>query len=123
MNETIAAGSTVHFTAERTEDGLIITAVPESGQRFVMLSSDSDALFAENGEDTEISFGFILADASVTVTNMKYYDADGTLLYDQNDCYEPIGTKPVVSFVQAAVAETRDAIYVTWNSREPADGD
>ncbi len=123
MNETIAAGSTVHFTAERTEDGLIITAVPESGQRFVMLSSDSDALFAENGEETEISFGFILADASVTVTNMKYYDADGTLLYDQNDCYEPIGTEPVVSSVQAVVADTRDAINVTWNSREPADGD
>ena len=61
MNDTIAAGSTVHFTAERTEDGLTITAVPETGQRFVMLSSDSDALFAENGEETEISFGFILA--------------------------------------------------------------
>ena len=65
-------------------------------------------LFAENGEETEISFGFILADASVTVTNMKYYDADGTLLYDQNDCYEPIGTEPVVSSVQAVVADTRE---------------
>ena len=123
MNETIEEGSTVHFTAERTEDGLVITAVPQTGQQFVMVSSDSDALFAENGENTEISFGFILADASVTVTNMKYYDIDGTLLYDQNDCYNPIGTKPVVSSVQAAVADTRDAVNVTWNSTELADGD
>ena len=35
MNDTIAAGSTVHFTAERTEDGLTITAVPETGQRLL----------------------------------------------------------------------------------------
>ena len=38
----------------------------------------------EDMENAEISFGFILADAVATVTNMKYYAADGTVLYDQN---------------------------------------
>lgn len=123
MNETITAGQTVHFTAERTEDGFVITAVPKGGQTFVMISSDSDGLFAQDAEKAEISFGFILVDASVTIRNMKYYAEDGSLLYDQNDCYEPVGVKPVVSSVQAAAAETRDAINVTWNSSELADGD
>src|SRR5699024_8961262 len=42
---------------------------------------------------------------------------------DQNNCYEAIGTAPVVNSVQAVTADTRDSIIITWNSSELADGD
>lgn len=123
QNVTITSGQKVHFTAEKTADGFVITATPEGGETYTVNSSDSDALFSGGVKNAEISFGFILANASVTVTNMKYCDADGDLLYDQNACYEPIGEVPVVTSVQANIADTRDAIIVTWGSKEEAYGD
>lgn len=123
QNVTITSGQKVHFTAEKTADGFVITATPEGGETYTVNSSDSDALFSGGVKNAEISFGFILANASVTVTNMKYCDADGDLLYDQNACYEPIGEEPVVTSVQANIADTRDAIIVTWGSKEEAYGD
>lgn len=101
----------------------MITATPQGGETYTMQSSNSDSLFAGGVQNAEISFGFLLADVEVTVTNMKYYDENDTLLYDQNHCYEPIGTKPVVNNVQAVIADTRDAIVVSWNSSELPDGD
>lgn len=123
QNVTITSGQKVHFTAEKTQNGFVITATPEGGETYTVESSDSDALFNKDVAGAEISFGFILANASVTVTNMKYCDADGDLLYDQNACYEPIGEVPVVTSVQANIADTRDAIIVTWGSKEEAYGD
>lgn len=123
QNVSITSGQKVHFTAEKTADGFVITATPEGGETYTVESSDSDALFNGDVAGAEISFGFILANASVTVTNMKYCDADGDLLYDQNACYEPIGEEPVVTSVQANIADTRDAIIVTWGSKEEAYGD
>lgn len=123
LEQSIAEGQTVHFTAEKTEDGFVITATPEGGETYTMTSDNDDTLFGGNVENAELSFGFILADASVTVTNMKYYNADDKLLYDQNDCYEAIGTAPVVTAVRASSADTRDAIVVNWSISEAADGD
>lgn len=123
QNVTITSGQKVHFTAEKTADGFVITATPEGGETYTVNSSDSDALFSGGVKNAEISFGFILANASVTVTNMKYYGADNTELYDQNDCYEPIGEEPIVTSVQVNIADTRDAIIVTWGSEEEAYGD
>lgn len=123
QNVSITSGQKVHFTAEKTADGFVITATPEGGETYTVESSDSDALFNGDVAGAEISFGFILANASVTVTNMKYYHANGAVLYDQNDCYKPIGEVPVVTSVQANIADTRDAINVTWGSKEEAYGD
>ena len=54
---------------------------------------------------------------------MKYYGSSGELLYDQNDCYEAVGTTPVVAEVKAEAAKSRENIVVSWNSSVEADGD
>lgn len=120
INETITEGQTVHFTAERTANGFVITATPDGGETYTMTSSNSDVLVSKKGN---VSFGFILANASVTVTNMKYYDAEGTPLYNQNDCYQAIGTAPQASNVRAVPVSTRDAINVMWNTSDLPYGD
>lgn len=125
-NLTITEGQTVHFTAEKTESGFVIEATPKGGETVSLTcpyNSGSYTLFAEDGAETDISFGFILANASATVTNMKYYSESNEILYDQNNCYDPIGREPVVNRVQAVSSDTRDAIIITWNSSVLADGD
>lgn len=80
-NETIEEGQTVHFSAEKTADGLSITASLEDGTAYTVEYGENDIIFDGGVEDTELSFGFLLADATVTVTNMKYYNADGDGCY------------------------------------------
>ena len=113
INASVEEGQTVHFSAERTEAGIEITATPEGGETYTMTREC----------EGEVSFGLILADASVTVTNMKYYSEEGQTLYDQNDCYSAIGTAPVITAAYADIAETRDGIVITWDCSELAGGD
>ncbi len=113
INETITEGETVHFTVERISDTQVqITAAPESGGTYT-LTRDCEG---------EVSFGLILASASVTVTNMMYYNEQGEILYDQND-YSTVGNAPVITAAYADIADTRDGIVITWDCTEQASGD
>lgn len=126
INADTAEGQVVHVSASKTSGGLVLTMTPQGGEAVSMTIpyNDSDyAVFAQDGENTQVRFGLLLANASATVTNMTYYNASGTVLYDQNDCYSPIGSAPVVRSVSAEAAATRDAIQVTWNSSVLASGD
>ena len=126
VNKSVNAGQKIHFTAEKKDGNFVITALPEDGEASVMTYNYGDSkmlLFKDNGKDSSVSLGFIVANASVTVTNMKYYGSSGELLYDQNDCYEAVGTTPVVAEVKAEAAKSRENIVVSWNSSVEADGD
>lgn len=81
IDATIAEGQTVHIEAQKTGDNIVITLTPEGGQAYT-----ADLPCPET-----CSLGFAVANAAATVTNMVYTAEDGTVLYDQNDCYEPIG--------------------------------
>lgn len=126
VNTSVIQGQKIHFTAEKKDGNFVITALPENGEASAMTYNYGDSkmlLFKENGKETTVSFGFVVANASVTVTNMKYYGSNGELLYDQNDCYEAVGTIPVIAEVKAQAAESRENITVSWNSSVEADGD
>lgn len=125
INTSIAAGTIVSFTAEKFEDGFIITAATKGEKDQSMTfkyNSDSYPLL-KSGENTELSYGLVLANATATVSNMKYYAADGTVLYDQNACYDAKGTAPVVDKVTAEAASTRDSIAINWSNTTEIDGD
>lgn len=111
----ITEGQTVHITASKTDDRLHVTMTPEGGETY---SADLPYTNSENCQ-----LGFALANATATVTNMVYYDADGEKLYDQNDCYDPIGQAPEVLSVQASAVGTREAIDVSWRISTAASGD
>ncbi|MBQ4284315.1 MAG: hypothetical protein IJB96_10365, partial [Lachnospira sp.] len=126
VDATVAAGSKVHFVVEKTADKFIVTATDENGKAYeaeFKYNNDKHLLFLENGKDAEVSFGFMVSNATATVTNMKYYDSEGNVLYSQNDCYAPIGTAPIASGINAEVADTRDSISVTWDIAQAASGD
>lgn len=120
INETVEAGQKIHFTVEKSTtsvraatDEVTITVTPEGGETYAMTRKC----------ESEVSFGLILAGASVTVTNMKYYSADNTILYNQNECYSPIGVAPVITAAYAESNATRDGIVVTWGCTVLASGD
>lgn len=113
IDETVTAGETVHFAVERTSaEEIEITVTLENGAEYTM-TRDCEG---------EVSFGLIFASASVTVTNMEYYDEQGDILYDQND-YSTVGNAPVITAAYADIADTRDGIVITWDCTEQASGD
>ncbi len=113
IDEAVAAGETVHFAVERiSAEEIEITVTLENGAEYTM-TRDCEG---------EVSFGLILASASVTVTNMEYYNEQGYILYDQND-YSTVGYAPVITAAHADIADTRDGIVVTWDCTEQASGD
>ena len=113
IDATIAEGQTVHIEAQKTGDNIVITLTPEGGQEY---TADLPCL-------ETCSLGFAVANADATVTNMVYTAEDGTVLYDQNDCYEPIGQAPIVTAVEAVAEGTREAIHISWQISTPASGD
>ncbi|MGN0161203.1 MAG: pectinesterase family protein [Lachnospiraceae bacterium] len=122
----IENGQKVHFDVQKTDAGLVVTATPEGGtaQTAVFKYNDSSyLLLKDDGKNQNVSYGFIVSNATATIRNMKYSNAAGTVLYDQNKCYDPVGTAPVVSTVNATAASSRDYFTVDWVSSTPASGD
>lgn len=124
IDSTIPAGTVITFTMEKTDAGLVITVTPKDGEtKTATYPYDKNELFKTNVKNTVVSYGFVLAGVKATIQNMKYTAADGTVLYDQNNCYKAEGTAPVVKEVTAKAASTRDYITVSWNNSVEADGD
>lgn len=124
IDSTIPAGTVVTFTMEKMDDGLVIAVTPKDGvEKQVTYVYNKNELFKTNGKNTAVSYGFVLAGVKATIQNMKYIAEDGTVLYDQNECYKAEGTAPVVKEVTAKAASTRDYITVSWNNSVEADGD
>ena len=114
------------FTVEKTDDALVITATPKGGETKTATysySASDNLLFNADKKNTAVSYGFVLAGVKATIQNMKYIAQDGTVLYDQNKCYNAVGTAPVVKEVTAKAAYTRDYITVSWTDEVPAEGD
>ncbi len=123
---TIPAGTVVKFTVVKTDEGLVIEVAPKGGeikQITYSYSSSDNLLLNTDKSKTPVSYGFVLAGVKATIQNMKYIAQDGTVLYDQNDCYLAEGTAPVVKEVTAKAASTRDYITVNWTDEVPAEGD
>lgn len=66
----------------------------------------------------EVYYGLMVANKDVTVTNMVYTAADGTVLYDQNAYYDPVGDVPAAETVTATAASDRTRITVEWTGTE-----
>lgn len=116
IDEAIESGETVHIKAEKTDDDLLITMTTEDGTTY------SATLNYTNSDSCQL--GLILANATATITNMVYTRVDGEEpLYDQNECYDPIGQAPVVQSVTATALGTREAIQLSWRISTAASGD
>ena len=126
VNQTVEEGATIHYEAYKADDAFYIeTTCKADGQYYkgkYQYNSSSFYLFKNNGAATPVYFGFIAAGVTASVTNMKYYDADGNILFDQNEYYNPIGSAPVVKRVSATADESREFITVNW-SGEAVSGD
>lgn len=73
------------------------------------------------GDTSKVYFGIMVSKVSATITNMVYKNANGTIFYDQNACYYPLGSAPAVTTgsVAATAAESREYIDVTWAGDVP----
>ena len=126
IDASIESGQKVHFVVERRDDCFAITVTPEGGTTYTIEFDYKDSgvlLFKDLGVDTPVSYGFAIAGASAIVTNMKYTDETGKVLYDQNECYAPVGTAPIVSGASAEADASREFISINWTSSVAVVGD
>lgn len=124
-NSAVAKGEKVHFSVVKTDDGLVVSAEKEDGTVESMTFKYNDAgylLLADKGADSNVYYGFAVANATVTVTNMELKAADDTVLYDQNACYDPLGTAPKADSITAEADASREFITVNWTG-DNCDGD
>lgn len=115
-NTTVAEGETIKYTIYKADDMFYIDSEWSSGtnQSKFKYNDASFAAFKDNGAATPVQYGLMLAGVNVDVTNMKYTDKDGNVLYDQNAYYNPLGEAPVANSASAEAAPDRTYINVTW---------
>lgn len=125
-NTTVTAGETYTFHVQKTDDGLTISVTGKDGtdESYTYKYNSSSVLqFKDQGSATPVRYGFAVTSATAAIRNMVYQDADGNVLYDQNDCYKPKGEAPVAESITAAADASREFIHVTWTGEEcDADG-
>lgn len=111
------AGDVVRITISRDGSNII--------QTFTNLTQGTDTVEKKTAYGSTKSFlnpggdvwyGLMVSNRDVVVKNMVYTAEDGTVLYDQNKYYDPVGEVPVVGAVTAVAAEDRTKITVTWTA-------
>lgn len=114
---SMKAGDVVRVTVSRDDSKII--------QTFTNLTQGTDTVTKETkysvtksfrNPEGEVWYGLMVANLDAVVKNMVYTAADGTVLYDQNKYYDPVGDVPVVSGVTAVAAADRTKITVAWTA-------
>lgn len=113
---TAAAEEKLHFKVTKGADGITLEVVNAAGKSNPK-TMKYDANYVSSASDN-LMYGFILNNVTATVTNMVYTAADGSVLYDQNTYYDPMGTAPVINSVSAVPAADRTKITVSWTGDE-----
>jgi pectin methylesterase-like acyl-CoA thioesterase/pectate lyase len=115
----ITLGTKVHYsiTVDGTKASITATFVDKNG---VSQTNAYTQTMVES--DVDYYYGFAVANATATVTNMVYKSSDGTVYYSQNNAYEPKGKAPVATGVTAVTrtgTTKSDTINVSWEGEEP----
>lgn len=124
-NVAIEKGEKIHFEVVKTTDGLTVSATRENGKfesTTFKYNSSSYLLLKDNGNNSNLYYGFAVAGATATITNMELKTASKEVLYDQNACYDPLGDAPVATSVSAVADASREFINVSWTG-DNCDGD
>lgn len=111
------AGDVVRVTISRDGSNIIqtFTNLTKKTETYTKKTAYSAAKsFLNPGGD--VWYGLMVSNRDVVVKNMVYTAEDGTVLFDQNKYYDPVGDVPVVSAVTAVAAEDRTKITITWTA-------
>ena len=106
----------LHFKVTKGTDGITLEVVNAEGKSNPK-TMKYDSLYVSDAND-DIMYGLILNNVTATVTNMVYTAEDGSVIYDQNTYYDPMGTAPVIKSVSAVPAADRTKITVSWTGDE-----
>ncbi|MGN0480813.1 MAG: hypothetical protein ACI4EV_04520, partial [Lachnospiraceae bacterium] len=113
------AGGTYNLTYDKNSDGTATLTTKDSsgnvlGSGDVNLNNEYSALRSGKW----VQFGIAIAAADASVANVTLTDADGWILYDQNDYYITNSTAPQVTDVTGSVTEDNKAIVLEWNTSQ-----
>lgn len=113
INTQYTVGDIVHVKMQRTKDGFYSEFSTKDSTAIGSVKNSSAELLKVEGNS--VRFGFAFANVNGVISNLTYTDESGNVLYKQTDCYEAIGTAPVVNEVKAPIlSEDRTQLTVTW---------
>lgn len=120
INSQYAVGDTIHVKVQRTPEGFYSEMTTKEGTTSALVkNSNAELLKVEGGS---VRFGFAFANVNGVINNLTYTTEAGKVLYKQTDCYEAVGTPPVVNTVKDPVlSEDRTKLTVTWTGDNCAD--
>jgi len=121
--EAIGINREIHYVIEKLSGKVTVTItfVDDNGEEQTRSFTQNPIEEPGGGAPAELYYGFALANISATITNMVYTDANGSVLYDQNCCYYPLGSAPTARDVSAVAADSREYIDVNWKGTVPED--
>lgn len=115
----MATGDVVTVTISRDGSNVIQTFTNKTqGTETVSKKTAYSSCSSFLNPGGEVYYGLMAANRDVTITNMVYTAADGTVLYDQNAYYDPVGEVPAAETVTAVAASDRTKITVEWTGTE-----
>lgn len=120
INTKFSINEVMHLKLTKTSNGIDATFTSDTGAgSYTVKYSNMNSYFTE---DANVKFGLALANVSGTITNLIYTEADGNVLYDQNDCYDAVGDAPIATEVDdLLLSDDRTKISVTWSGENCAD--
>ncbi|WP_438448904.1 pectinesterase family protein [Gorillibacterium sp. sgz5001074] len=117
-NEMYNVGDVVHLVSQRTAAGWHTET--RIGSKNTVIDLVSSKIYLISNTAASVRYGFAFANVDAMITNLVFKDAAGNVLYDQKAAYNPVGTAPAVTSVEAPVLSTdRTAITVSWNGDIP----
>ena len=115
INTTFTTDDTMHIEVRKDADGFY-TAITIGGVTSTNLLKYSNCPLFTDGQDTKVRYGFGFSNVDAVITNLLYQDEAGNVLYDQNSCYDAIGTAPAVDEIDSVdLNSDRTKITVNWS--------
>ncbi len=126
-NIVITNGSTYNLAYEKTADGKVYMTTTDASGAVLGTNKGKEPdeafdlanAYEKLGAGKSVQYGIAISAADVEITNLKLIDADGYIIYDQNDYYKAVGVAPIVTAItKAEVAADRKSIDLEWTAEE-----
>lgn len=98
-------------------DGTVLMGSEANPGEFDLTQSYADL---QTGQT--VRYGLAFSGVTAEISNLTLKNAEGTVVYDQNDYYVAVGVAPVITNAATEVASDRKSMNITWDVAEEGSG-
>ena len=117
------------YTLTYTKSGNIAKMQVVSADGTVLMGSEANPgefdltqSYADLQTGQTVRYGLAFSGVEAEISNLTLKNAEGTVVYDQNDYYVAVGVAPVITNAATEVASDRKSMNITWDVAEEGSG-